>query len=146
MALSFGGLRGPFLAASLSVLLVSLSLAQSSAPGSFRAAQDEGLSLDLDPEFLENLKTTRNAKTAAEAEAAAKEAEEKEKELPLAGAEPGSHRAAQDGQHRVDLSGRVNQDWRVNPILLNRSQGGEPLRPEDDLRRETIGLELRKEF
>ena len=146
MAYFFGRLKGTFLAVSLSVVLVSLALAQSSAPGSFRAAQDEGLALDLDPEFLENLKTTRNATTAAEVEAAAKEAEEQEKALPLTGAAPGSHRAAQDGQRRVDLSGRVNQDWRLNPILLNRSQGGEPLRPDDDVRQETFGLELRKEF
>ena len=146
MTLSFDGLTSSFLAASLSMALMSLALAQSSAPGSFRAAQDEGLALDLAPEVLETLKTARNARTAAEVEAAAKGAEEKEEELPMAGAAPGSHRAAQDGQRRVDLSGRVNQDWRVNPILLNRSQGGEPLRPEDDLRQETIGLELRKEF
>ncbi len=146
MAVSFGRLRGSFLATSLSVVLVSLALAQDSAPGSFRAAQDEGLSLALDPEFLDTLKTTRTAKTAAEVEAAAKEAEEKEKALPLAGAEPGSHRAAQDGQRRVDLSRKVDEAWRVNPILLNRSQGGEPSREDDDVRVETFGLELRKEF
>ena len=146
MALPFGGLRVSFLAASLSVALLSLALAQDGAPGSFRAAQEEGLSLKLDPEFLDTLKTTRTAKTAAEVEAAAKEAEEKEKALPLAGAEPGSHRAAQDGQRRVDLSRKVDEAWRVNPILLNRSQGGEPAREDDDVRVETFGLELRKEF
>ncbi len=150
MAFCFGGLRSSFLAACLCVALVSSGLAQDSAPGSFRGAQDQGLSLDLDRDFLENLESTRNARTAAEIEAAAKEAEEQqrqeEEEQAVAGAAPGSHRAAQDGQRRVDMSERLSNTWRMNPVLLNRSQGGEPSRPDDDLRDQTIGLEVRREF
>ncbi|MDJ0946365.1 MAG: hypothetical protein QNJ30_23175 [Kiloniellales bacterium] len=150
MALALGKLSSSVLAAGLSVLLVSPALADGAGPGSFRAAQDKGLSLELDPEFLDNLETTKSAKTAGEIEAAAKEAEARamaEKEgssLPDQDAEEAE--ADKDKNRRVDLSDKVSDSWKMNPVLLNRSQGGEPSRPEDDLRDQTIGLELRREF
>lgn len=105
------------------------SLASGATPGSHRAAQDEALSLTLSPEFLE-----KHQGTVVEAEPDPKAP------TPLASD------IEKPGVPRADLSRELNQDWDLNPILLNRSQAGEPPRPEDDLREETIGIELQKRF
>lgn len=104
-------------------------LASGATPGSHRAAQDDGLSLTLTPDFFE-----KHQGTVVEAEPDPKAP------TPLAS------EIQKPGVPRADLSRKLNQDWDMNPILLNRSQAGEPPRPEDDLREETIGIEIQKRF
>ncbi len=150
MARSTGKLRISLLGAGVSLLLASVALADGASVGSHRAAQDKGLSLGLDQEFLDNLESTKQAKTTGEIEAAAKKAEELEKakkaEEPLPDADAEEAQADKDKQRRVDLSDKVSDSWKMNPVLLNRSQGGEPSRVDDDLREQTLGLEFRREF
>jgi hypothetical protein len=62
------------------------------------------------------------------------------------GAAAGSFRAAQDVPPRVDWSRRVNEDWNLEPVLLNRRQAGQPIRPDDDESNKLLGIELRKTF
>ena len=47
---------------------------------------------------------------------------------------------------RVDLSRPLEEGWQMDPVLLNRRQAGQPLRPDDDVTPQTFGIELRKEF
>lgn len=117
--------------------LSSAALAQSggysgvgAAPGSHRAAQDEGLSLFLDRDFLEKHQGVV-VEQPPEAEASEGLAETPD----TAARNP-----------RADLSRKLNKDWNLNPVLLNRSQSGKPLREGDDLREETLGIELQKKF
>ena len=150
MAKSFGKLKISLLGASVALLLAPAALADGAGVGSHRAAQDKGLSLGLDQEFLDNLESTKKAKTTGEIEAAAKRAEEAEKakkgEEPLPDADAEQAQADKDRQDRVDLSDKVSDSWKMNPVLLNRSQGGEPSREDDDLREQSLGLEFRREF
>ena len=104
-------------------------LASGAPPGSHRAAQDEALTLTLSPDFLEKHQGVV-VETEADPKAPTPLASEIEK----------------PGVPRADLSRQLDQDWDLNPILLNRSQAGEPPRPEDDLRQETIGIEIQKRF
>ncbi len=150
MPKSFGKLKISLLGASVALLLAPAALADGAGVGSHRAAQDKGLSLGLDQEFLDNLESTKKAKTTGEIEAAAKRAEEAEKakkgEEPLPDADAEQAQADKDRQDRVDLSDKVSDSWKMNPVLLNRSQGGEPSRVDDDLREQSLGLEFRREF
>jgi len=150
MAKSTGSLRISLLGAGVSLLLASVALADGAGVGSHRAAQDKGLSLGLDREFLDNLESTKKAKATGEIEAAAKEAEEienaKKGEEPLPDADAEEAQADKDRKDRVDLSKKVDDSWKMNPVLLNRSQGGEPSRVDDDLREQAVGMEFRREF
>ncbi len=150
MAKSSCKLRASLLGAGVSFLLASVALADGASVGSHRAAQDKGLSLGLDQEFLDNLESTKKAKATGEIEAVAREAEEIEKakkdEEPLPDADAEEAQADKDRKGRVDLSDKVSDSWKMNPVLLNRSQGGEPSRVDDDLREQTLGLEFRREF
>lgn len=58
----------------------------------------------------------------------------------------GSFRAPQDVSPRVDLSRRVDDGWDLEPVLLNRRQAGQPIRPDDDQSDKLLGIELRKKF
>jgi hypothetical protein len=62
------------------------------------------------------------------------------------GAAAGSFRGAQDVPPRVDWSRRMNEDWDLEPVLLNRRQAGQPIRPDDDESDKLLGIELRKTF
>jgi hypothetical protein len=91
--------------------------------GSYRAAQDKGLDLtaDYDAPFANQPGD-------------------------IGGAPPGSFRAAQDLPARVDWSRRVGKSWELDPVLLHRRQAGRPDRPDDDLSKKTLGIELRRRF
>ena len=90
---------------------------------SHRAAEDRSLNLMLDYDAL--AETEGNHASAAPA---------------------GSFRAAQDIPPRVDWSRRVDDGWDLEPVLLNRRQAGEPIRPDDDQSDKLLGIELRKTF
>jgi hypothetical protein len=88
-----------------------------------RAAEDKGLDLMLDYDAL--IESEDNHASAAPA---------------------GSFRAAQDIPPRADWSRRVGKGWDLEPVLLNRRQAGQPIRPDDDASNKLFGIELRKKF
>ena len=55
-------------------------------------------------------------------------------------------RTAKDPPPRLDLSRPLQEGWEMDPVLLNRRQAGEPLRPGDDETNQMFGIQLRKEF
>ncbi len=90
-------------------------------PISQRAAEDRSLNLMLDAEAV------------IESEHAS-------------GAPAGSFRAAQDVPPRVDWSRRLGGGWDLEPVLLNRRQAGQPIRPDDDESNKLLGIEMRARF
>ena len=90
---------------------------------SHRAAEDSSLNLMLDYEALSET------------------GDDYESPAPT-----GSFRAAQDVPPRVDWSRPVGRNWAVEPVLMQRRQAGQPIRPDDDEAASTVGVELRKRF
>jgi len=58
----------------------------------------------------------------------------------------GDVRTGKDPPPRLDLSRPLQEGWEMDPVLLNRRQAGEPLRPGDDETNQMFGIQLRKEF
>ena len=58
----------------------------------------------------------------------------------------GDVRTAKDPPPRLNLSRPLKEGWEMDPVLLNRRQAGEPLRPGDDETNQMFGIQLRKEF
>ncbi len=96
----------------------------SKAPaGSYRAAQDVGLDLQVDFDALHY-----------------------ESSDPMAGNPPEDFPPGWDRHPRVDWSRRAGKSWELDPVLLHRRQAGQPQRPGDDLSNKTLGIELRRRF
>ncbi len=88
-----------------------------------RAVENKGLDLKLDHEAL--IESEHN---------------------PANGAREENSRDLRDSSTRVDWSEPLGDDWDINPVLLNRRQAGEPIRPDDDQSDKLLGIELRNEF
>ncbi len=96
----------------------------SKAPaGSYRAAQDVGLDLQVDFDALHY-----------------------ESSDPMADNPPEDLAPEWDRHPRVDWSRRAGKSWELDPVLLHRRQAGQPERPGDDLSNKSLGIELRRRF
>ncbi len=96
----------------------------SKAPaGSYRAAQDAGLDLQVDFDALHY-----------------------ERSDPMADSRPEGLTPGWDRHPRVDWSRPVGKSWELDPVFLHRRQAGQPKRPGDDLSNKALGIELRRRF
>ncbi len=96
----------------------------SKAPaGSYRAAQDVGLDLQVDFDALHY-----------------------ESSDPMADNRPEGLTPGWDRHPRVDWSRRAGKSWELDPVFLHRRQAGQPQRPGDDLSNKALGIELRRRF
>lgn len=97
----------------------------------YRAAEDKSLDLMVDHQALINN------------QAPAKSAEAADQQNPASNESFGT---PDDPPPRLDLSRPLREGWEMDPVLLNRRQAGEPLRPGDDETNQMLGIQLRKEF
>ncbi len=98
--------------------------AKGNAPaGSYRAAQDAALDLQVDFDALRY-----------------------ESSDPMADNPPEDLTPEWDRHPRVDWSRRAGKSWELDPVLLHRRQAGQPQRSGDDLSNKALGIELRRRF
>ena len=97
----------------------------------YRAAEDRSLDMLVDHQALIN-----NQRPADSAETADNQSAGPAKDFGT----------PDDPPPRLDLSRPLEQGWEMDPVLLNRRQAGEPLRPGDDETNQMFGIQLRKEF